>query len=79
MDCNDVCSKLITFSVCLLCVLLLANSQVTVEYCMEGGACIPLRVHTIVISVQHSEDITLEEMRKQLKEKVIKVRQDLGI
>ena len=41
---------------------------------MEGGACIPLRVHTIVISVQHSEDITLEEMRKQLKEKVIKVR-----
>ena len=41
---------------------------------MEGGACIPLRVHTIVISVQHSEDITVEEMRKQLKEKVIKVR-----
>ena len=50
------------------------STQVTVEYRMEGGACIPLRVHTIVISVQHSEDITVEEMRKQLKEKVIKVR-----
>eukprot|EP00731_Ephydatia_muelleri_P025709 Em0017g792a len=49
-----------------------SKSQVTVEYRMEGGACIPLRVHTIVISVQHSEDITVEEMRKQLKEKVIK-------
>ena len=40
---------------------------------MDNGACVPLRVHTVVISVQHSEDITLEEMRKQLKEKVIKV------
>lgn len=40
---------------------------------MEKGACVPLRVHTVVISVQHSEDITLDEMKKQLREKVIKV------
>lgn len=43
------------------------------EYQLEGGACIPVRVHTLVISVQHSEDITLDEMRKQLKDIVIKV------
>lgn len=33
---------------------------------------LPVRVHTIVISVQHDEDICLEEMREALKEKVIK-------
>ena len=43
------------------------------EYKWEGGACVPQRVHTVVISVQHSEDITVEDMRKQLKEIVIKV------
>lgn len=50
-----------------------SKTQVTVEYKFENGAAIPLRVHTIVISVQHDPDITLEEMRKQLYEKIIKV------
>ena len=45
------------------------------EYRIEHGACIPLRVHTVVISVQHSEDISLEDMRKELMEKVVKVRE----
>lgn len=49
-----------------------SKTQVTVEYKNENGAAIPLRVHTIVISVQHDPDITLEEMRKQLYEKIIK-------
>ena len=31
----------------------------------------PLRVHTVVISVQHSPDVSLEDMRKQLREKII--------
>lgn len=39
---------------------------------MEHGACIPLRVHTVVISVQHSEDISTEDLRVQLMEKVVK-------
>ena len=43
------------------------------EYRIEGGECIPVRVHTVVISVQHSPDISLQEMRKQLKETLIKV------
>ena len=47
--------------------------QVTVEYRLEEGACVPIRVHTIVISVQHDEDVSLQEMRKQLKEAVCKV------
>lgn len=38
----------------------------------DNGAVIPVRIHTIVISVQHNEDITLEAMREALKEQVIK-------
>lgn len=33
---------------------------------------VPLRVHTIVVSVQHNEAIFLDEMRRCLKEQVVK-------
>ena len=33
----------------------------------------PTRVHTVVISVQHSEDVTLEQLRNDLMEKVVQV------
>jgi S-adenosylmethionine synthetase len=49
------------------------KTQVTIEYELDGGACTPKRVHTIVISTQHSEDVTNEQLRKDLMEKVIKV------
>jgi len=48
-----------------------SKTQVTVEHSISNGHVVPKRVHTIVISVQHSEDITNEEMRKVLKEDVI--------
>ena len=32
-----------------------------------------MRVHTVVVSVQHSEDISLEDMRSQITEKIVKV------
>lgn len=44
------------------------KTQVTVEY-KEGK---PYRIDTIVISSQHSPDITLREMKEDLIEKVIK-------
>lgn len=44
----------------------------TVEYRDNMGAMEPLRVHTPVISVQHSPDITLEDIRHNLMEKVVK-------
>ena len=40
---------------------------------MEKGACVPQRVHTVVVSVQHSEEITLEQLRKEIMEKVVRV------
>uniref|UniRef100_A0A8D3BMG1 S-adenosylmethionine synthase n=1 Tax=Scophthalmus maximus TaxID=52904 RepID=A0A8D3BMG1_SCOMX len=49
-----------------------SKTQVTVQYRQDRGAMLPVRVHTIVISVQHDEDICLEEMRDALKEKVIR-------
>lgn len=50
-----------------------SKTQVTVKYIQKNGAVIPIRVHTIVISVQHDETISLNEMREALKEKIIKV------
>jgi len=48
------------------------KTQITVEYKMEDGRPKPQRVHTVVISTQHSEDVTNEEIRTQLMEHVIK-------
>jgi len=49
-----------------------AKTQVTIEYKKEKGAVVPMRVHTVVISTQHSEDVTNDEIRKGLMEHVIK-------
>lgn len=49
-----------------------SKTQVTIEYSFDGGACVPRRVHTIVISTQHAPEITMDELRQQLHEKVIK-------
>ena len=48
------------------------KTQVTCEYKMEGPGrrVVPVRVHTVVISAQHDENITNEEIREQLMEKV---------
>lgn len=48
-----------------------SKTQVTCEYRMVKGACIPQRVHTVVISIQHSEDVTLDKIKKDLREHVI--------
>ncbi|XP_022619577.1 S-adenosylmethionine synthase isoform X1 [Seriola dumerili] len=48
-----------------------SKTQVTVHYDQRDGAVVPKRVHTIVISVQHDDHISLEEQKRVLKEKVI--------
>ena len=48
------------------------KTQVTVEYAHEGGAVVPLRVDTVVVSAQHSESISTELLRKEIKEKIVK-------
>ncbi|KAF0516294.1 S-adenosylmethionine synthase [Gigaspora margarita] len=48
-----------------------SKTQVTVRYKNDNGSLIPLEVDTIVISVQHSPDITTEKLRQLVKEHVI--------
>lgn len=40
------------------------KTQVTVEYKKEDGAMIPIRVHTVLISTQHNEEVTNETIHK---------------
>ena len=50
----------------------------TVEYKDDKGACVPQRVHTVLISAHHSKNVTKEELQGAIKadvyEKVVKVR-----
>jgi len=49
-----------------------AKSQVTVEYKTEGKCIVPIRVHTVLVSTQHSPDISQEDIAAKVKEFVIK-------
>lgn len=52
------------------------KSQVTVEYTKDPecpGHLIPKRVHTVVISAQHTPEVSNEQIHKDLMEKVVKV------
>ena len=47
------------------------KTQVTIEYKRDGGAVIPLRVDTVVVSTQHSDDISTEDLRKEIMDKIV--------
>uniref|UniRef100_A0A0G4I9B2 S-adenosylmethionine synthase n=1 Tax=Chromera velia CCMP2878 TaxID=1169474 RepID=A0A0G4I9B2_9ALVE len=48
------------------------KTQVTVEYKkMPDGECVPQRIHTIVISTQHSPDVSNDYLRAELRKHVI--------
>ena len=44
----------------------------TLYYRFDNGACVPIRVHTVVVSVQHSEQVTLPVLRDEIMAKVVK-------
>ena len=46
------------------------KTQVTIEYQDKNGEMIPKRIHTVLISTQHNEDVSNEQIRKDLREKV---------
>ena len=49
------------------------KTQVTLEYKNENGAMVPTRVHTVLISIQHNEGVTNDQIKSDLMDKVIKV------
>lgn len=48
------------------------KTQVTVEYENDNGAAKPLRVDTVVISAQHADEISTEDIRSELLNKIVK-------
>ena len=52
------------------------KTQITVEYGEDGK---PVRVDTVVLSTQHSPDVTLEQIRKDMIELVIKPTVPAGL
>uniref|UniRef100_A0A0A9XWK2 S-adenosylmethionine synthase n=2 Tax=Lygus hesperus TaxID=30085 RepID=A0A0A9XWK2_LYGHE len=48
------------------------KTQVTVMYKFIDGVPVPQHLHTVVISTQHEEDITLDEIREKLLEEIVK-------
>merc|ERR1719246_404776 len=48
------------------------KTQVTCEYKLVDGVPVPQRVHTVVISTQHSEEVTNEQISADLMEHVVK-------
>ncbi|GAA5807624.1 methionine adenosyltransferase sam1 [Mucor flavus] len=49
-----------------------SKTQVTIEYKNDNGAMVPLRVDTVVVSVQHAAEIETEDLRKALMEHIVK-------
>ena len=48
------------------------KTQVVIEYADNNGEMIPIRIHTVVISTQHDETVTQEQIQADLMEHVIK-------
>jgi S-adenosylmethionine synthetase len=47
------------------------KTQVTVEYEKRGKQLRPVRIHTVLISAMHAEDLTLDQLRAELKTHVV--------
>jgi len=48
------------------------KTQVTVVYKNVGGAMVPQRVHTVLISTQHDDNVSMDQVKADLMEHVIK-------
>lgn len=49
-----------------------SKTQVTIQYKKDGGAMVPIRVDTVVVSTQHAEEISTEKLREEIMEKIVK-------
>ncbi|KAG0664360.1 methionine adenosyltransferase sam2 [Maudiozyma exigua] len=47
------------------------KTQVTVEYKNDHGRWVPLRIDTVVVSAQHAESISTEDLRRLIKSDII--------
>lgn len=47
------------------------KTQITVQYKQVGKNIVPFRVHNVLVSTQHDDDVKLEQLRADIKEHVI--------
>jgi S-adenosylmethionine synthetase len=47
------------------------KTQITIKYKQEGKNIVPVRIHNVLVSTQHDEDVELETLRADVKEHVI--------
>jgi len=47
------------------------KTQITVQYKQVGKNIVPFRVHNVLVSTQHDEDVKLDQLRADIKEHVI--------
>jgi len=47
------------------------KTQITVQYKTVGKNIVPFRIHNVLISTQHDEDVKLDQLRADIKEHVI--------
>lgn len=47
------------------------KTQVTVEYKNDNGRWVPLRIDTVVISAQHAEEISTEDLRSLIQSEIV--------
>ena len=47
------------------------KTQVTIEYEKDGGAVVPVHLHTLLISAQHDPGISPSDLRDQIMEHVV--------
>lgn len=47
------------------------KTQVTVEYKNDHGRWVPLRIDTVVVSAQHAESISTEDLRRLIKSEIV--------
>ncbi|KAL4875658.1 methionine adenosyltransferase [Aspergillus karnatakaensis] len=48
------------------------KAQVTVEYLEDKGRMVPLRVHNVVVTAQHTPGVSVETLRQEILDKVIR-------
>ncbi|KAL2826556.1 S-adenosylmethionine synthetase [Aspergillus pseudoustus] len=48
------------------------KAQVTVEYVEDQGRMVPTRVHNVVITAQHTPDVSIERLRQEILDNVVR-------
>jgi S-adenosylmethionine synthetase len=49
------------------------KAQVTIEFKEDSGRLFPVRINTVIVTMQHDQTVTLETLRRSIREYVLDV------